>query len=374
MTFHLPGGIICLDSDSSIGSDVEEIVKWDDRLQKTKTFSTAYSILVGRKYGSPLLDKQQSLLLNFVDQPVDDYFRRNSSQAKAFAEIMTICKAGWNAETSRKKKWTTRFVAENLALLLVIHREVEKDKETRRAEVTNRAAMRSGSAPGTGVPKATKVMRAIRKLWAAYEPSLKLQVQVQKDVENVVHRTPSLSLQLNGTREQDHVPWGKWAKCESNCPVCKHASTMPMQSCEAINNADALLRVGAETNGGDGKFEAMANKVGCYCFGQNCYGNDDGIGCWWCVVLARRKDDLPSVEVEPGVCQFNCHICKCNCQATFQENKHHTIANGLEKSAKQRTKPSETRKLLNKEGRSMYFNYVKNALENNSIRELQDVD
>ena len=50
---------------------------------------------------------------------------------------MTICKAGWNAETSRKKKLTARFVAENLALLLVICREVEKDKETRRAEVTD---------------------------------------------------------------------------------------------------------------------------------------------------------------------------------------------------------------------------------------------
>ena len=90
-------------------------------------------------------------------------------------------------------------------------------------------------------------------------------------------------------------------------------------------------------------------------------------------MLARRKDNLPSVEVEPGVCQFDCHICKCNYQATFQENKRHTIANGLEKSAKQRTKPSETRKSLNKEGCSMYFNYVKNALKNNSVRELQDV-
>ena len=63
MTFHLPGGIICLDSDASIGSDVEEIVKWDDCLRKTKTFLTAYSILVGRKYSSPLLDKHQTLLL-----------------------------------------------------------------------------------------------------------------------------------------------------------------------------------------------------------------------------------------------------------------------------------------------------------------------
>ena len=112
-------------------------------------------ILVGRKYGSSLLNKQQKLLLNFVNQPVEDYFHQNSSQAKPFAEIMTICKAGWNAETPRKKKWTTHFVAENLALLLVIHREVEKDKEMRFAEVTNRAATRSGSAPGTGVPKAT---------------------------------------------------------------------------------------------------------------------------------------------------------------------------------------------------------------------------
>jgi hypothetical protein len=92
------------------------------------------------------------------------------------------------------------------------------------------------------------------------------------------------------------------------------------------------------------------------------------------VEMARRKDDLPSVEVEPGVCQFDCPICKCNCQATFHENKRHTIANGLEKSVKQQTKPSETCKSLNKGGRSLYFNYVKNVLKNTSVRELQDVD
>ncbi len=44
---------------------------------------------------------------------------------------------------------------------------------------------------------------------------------------------------------------------------------MLMQFCGAINAADALLCMGAETNGGDGKFEVTANKVGCYCFGQN---------------------------------------------------------------------------------------------------------
>ena len=102
-------------------------------------------------------------------------FAAKKTQGKNHA----ICKAGWNAETWRKKKWTVRFVAENLALLLVIRwEEVEKDKETRRAEVTNQAATRSGSAPGTGIPKATNFMRAIRKLWAAYDYSTTLTLTV----------------------------------------------------------------------------------------------------------------------------------------------------------------------------------------------------
>jgi hypothetical protein len=132
---YLPGGIICLDCNSSIDSDVEKVTKWDNGLQKTKTFSTAFLILSGRKYDSPLLANQQTLLLNFVDQPVEDYCRQNSLQAKAFGEIMTICKAGWKSETSWKKKWTVHFVAENLALLLVIRRQVEKEKKETRAEV-----------------------------------------------------------------------------------------------------------------------------------------------------------------------------------------------------------------------------------------------
>jgi hypothetical protein len=120
--------------------------------------------------------------------------------------------------------------------------------------------------------------------------------------------------------------------------IASFASTPQQCQCshtKAINAADALLHKEAKANDNIGKFEAATNKVGCYCFGQNCYGNDDGIECWWCVEIARRKDDLPSVEVEPGVCQFDCPICKCNCQATFHENKRHTIANGLEKSANQ---------------------------------------
>ena len=58
MVYHLPGGIICLDSsDTSIGSDVEEIVKWDDCLRKTETFSAAYLISLS------LIDSRTSSVL-----------------------------------------------------------------------------------------------------------------------------------------------------------------------------------------------------------------------------------------------------------------------------------------------------------------------
>ena len=121
-----------------------------------------------------------------------------------------------------------RFVAEHLAILLVLRRQVEKEKEAR-AEVE-----RSTRYASNGVPKATPLKRAFRKLWAKYEPSLKLYTQAERDAANVVHRTPSLSLQLTGARDQDHVPWGRWTKYESNCPVCMHASTMPMQDREGV--------------------------------------------------------------------------------------------------------------------------------------------
>ncbi len=88
-----------------------------------------------------------------------------------------------------------RFVAEHLALLLVLRRQVKKEKEARvKAEQSTRSASK-------GVPKATPLKRAFRKLWALYAPPLKLYMQAERDEENVVHRTPSLYLQLAGARD-----------------------------------------------------------------------------------------------------------------------------------------------------------------------------
>ncbi len=117
---------------------------------------------------------------------------------------------------------------------------------------------------------------------------------------------------------------------------------MPMQSRGDINAADAWLRVAAKANSSDGKFEATETKVGCYCYGQNCFGDKDGIGCWKCIDLAMKEGEFLADAVETGVCHFDCNVCRCSCQATLEENKHHTITNGLKKNA-EKSKPIKTR-------------------------------
>ena len=64
-------------NEGSVGSDVEEIVQWDSELLQSKTYTTAFTILVSNcKYDGPKVDEQQKLLLWFIDCPADDYFKR----------------------------------------------------------------------------------------------------------------------------------------------------------------------------------------------------------------------------------------------------------------------------------------------------------
>ena len=57
---HSSGEVIHLDdSDANVeevGSDVEEVVTWDHELRRTKTFSTGFLILSGRRFDLPNLD------------------------------------------------------------------------------------------------------------------------------------------------------------------------------------------------------------------------------------------------------------------------------------------------------------------------------
>jgi hypothetical protein len=134
---HSSGGVIHLDefdaNAEEVGSDVEEVVTMDHKLRRTKTFSIGLLILSGRRFELPNLAEQQKILLNFINQPAHDYFLSRSPQASAFEEFKIVCKLRWKASTvtSRNKKWNVHFVAEHLALLLVLQRQVKKEKEAR---------------------------------------------------------------------------------------------------------------------------------------------------------------------------------------------------------------------------------------------------
>jgi len=62
---HSSGGVIHLDESDADG---EEVVTWDHELRGTKTFSTGFLILSGRRFDSPNLDEQQKILYSFIDQ------------------------------------------------------------------------------------------------------------------------------------------------------------------------------------------------------------------------------------------------------------------------------------------------------------------
>ena len=86
-----------------------------------------------------------------------------------------------------------------------------------------------------------------------------------------------------------------------------------------------------------------------------------------------EEGELSADAAEPGVCRFDCDVCRCSCQCTFVENKRHTIANGLKKNA-MKYKPIESCESQREGGCLLFFDYVRNNLDNYSIPEFQDID
>ncbi len=113
---------------------MEEVIQWDHSLCLTKTFQMAVLIVSSCKFESPNLKFQQKIHLMFIaGHSCNYYFKRGLPQATAFGNIQAVCKVGWKMEELHKKKWTVCFVAEHLAFLLVLWREVEKEEKAQEA-------------------------------------------------------------------------------------------------------------------------------------------------------------------------------------------------------------------------------------------------
>ncbi len=272
-------------------------------------------------------------------------------------------------------------MAKTLALLLVLFRQTEKEKEQWENELAAQFALAKSTKSRTpkatalkhGTPKATALKRAFRKLWNTYQPSLKLYLKAEEDRKKVVHRTPSLSYQATGAHTQDHFQWGQWPKYESGCPVCLHPSTMRLQSQEEIDTADARQCAENMENNVIGT-KGVATKTGCYCYDQNCHGDENGIGCWKCTKLAFSgvAPSMLDETVLGFLCRIGRDVCHCVCQVTFDESRRYTISNAI--MSEVQTASRETQELLDKGGCTLFFNYIKNTLNNNIVCKQQSAD
>ena len=68
-------------------------------------------------------------LTNFMDRKPRDYFPPRLPQSKAFTELKKVCGAPYTPV--RNRKWTQLFMADKLAMLLVLRKQADDVKKSR---------------------------------------------------------------------------------------------------------------------------------------------------------------------------------------------------------------------------------------------------
>jgi len=271
--------------DLSEDNEVTVVTRWDTELRKKGSYKIAVSILSGRKFGAPSLAVMHEMLDVIDHQPFQDFFLNNLEQAKSFDDLKKVLVFKCTSKTARFRKWTVHFVSDKLALLMELNQQVVNEKTAREKETGH-----VGHAP----PK-TKLRRAILKLVKEYSESCRLYEEDQRLLKNGLIKTPSLNLQKSGTRLQDNFIFDPTTRDLTACPVCHHVSTQILE-CQLANNRAA--RAAASVAGGDGKFDGLSSKHGCFCHAIHCRGQQNGGNCPECMMPAQQ-DEIRAV-VGPG--------------------------------------------------------------------------
>jgi len=125
---------INLASDSD--DEIQIVTLWDREARKEDLYKITYSIFLGRKYGSPSLPDMRDWLAVFVAEPPEDFFLNSSKQLENFTLLMGVSMMSNLSKTLRQKKWTSDFVADKLAVLLVLRQQVVDERESRKKSGT----------------------------------------------------------------------------------------------------------------------------------------------------------------------------------------------------------------------------------------------
>jgi hypothetical protein len=308
-------------------SDDVEIVEapWEQVVLQNRDYKDPYNIFIGRKHGSPGLDKMRDLLLDFKGENADTFFIHGSKQSIEFANIVHIINASTKkSKATREKAWNQTYVSQVLAKIIVL----------RSMELSDREQLPSNQRVARG---RSTLSRKIEKVWKIYEPCLKLFKDAELAHLNKKHKTPSLKYQETGPRMQDSYCFDVQMKDKNGCPRCAHFSTMGFDLSEvnAINSSRRLTAM-AE---GESTFDGLSSKHGCFCFSIDCHGSFDGKGCYVCEDLHKRGASQ-DMSVDVGFCLFSqCSICShgkdregCQCQVIFEEHYRQTIALAIKKN------------------------------------------
>jgi hypothetical protein len=265
------------------------------------------------------------------------------------------------SKTTRQKKWTLDFVADKLAILLVLRQQVVDERESRK---------KSGVVSYHAQPR-TKLRRLFSTLHAKYLECELLYAEDQRQDINRQEQTPSLNYQARGTRLQDGVLWDAEKRDLLECPVCGLGCTMRVDDVHTINAYNQGARDSATAKGGDGTFTAKSPKHGCYGYFLSCNGRTDGGNCPDCIRHVRNKE-RPARMCGPGECPFSCLICLSRCQVVFDEVHRHAITNAIDLSSKKKKRAGGKKdKEPDEKGLAVLSRVLAGSLENNLIRENQ---
>ena len=111
--------------------EVQVVTLCDKEARKEDIYKIAYCIFTGRKFGSPSVIAMREWLEIFMTEPPQDFFLNGSKLFHNNDLLMKVCRMPTLLKTSRRKKWTTNFLADKLAILLVLRWQVLDKREER---------------------------------------------------------------------------------------------------------------------------------------------------------------------------------------------------------------------------------------------------
>ena len=123
----------------------------------------------------------------FVSESPPDFFLNGSKQLENFTLLMQVSRMSNLSKTTRQKKWTLEFVADKLAILLVLRQQVVDERESRK---------KNGVAGHHAQPR-TKLRRLFSALHAKYLKCELLYAEDQRQDVNRQEQTPSLNYQAS---------------------------------------------------------------------------------------------------------------------------------------------------------------------------------